>query len=34
MATSYKSKKSQKLKFSVLWIWGFDDLQVKKIPKT
>ena len=34
MATSYKSMKSEKLKFSVLWILGFDDLQVTKIQKT
>ena len=34
MATSYKSKKSEKLKFSVLWILGFDDLQVTKIQNT
>ena len=34
MATSYKSMKSEKLKFSVLGILGFDDLQVTKIQKT
>ena len=33
MVTWYKSIKSQNFKFSVLWILGFDDLQVTKIQK-
>ena len=34
MATSYKSTKSEKLEFSVLWILWFDDLQVTKIQQS
>ena len=34
MATLYKFIKSEKFKFSVLWIWGFDVLQVTKNLKT